>query len=132
LLRRTIDFSFPDQKAEVYIADASDQFNPEEPEWEYVGIWYTPGSNTYVYSSPDGELGERKYEVYTSNRRFRDEEFLIPARLTRNRSAIRIKVKHIPANYDLYPGCPYPKKSAWTELRYEVFSYVMPKFTVGD
>mgnify|MGYP006309317547 FL=1 len=128
MLRRTIDFSFPNQKAEVYVADASDNFNPENPKWEYIGIWYTPGSNTYVYSNPEGELGKRKYEVKTSNRLFRDEEFLIPSRLTQNRSAIRVKVKHVPENRDLYPGYPYPKKSAWTELRYEVFSYVMPKF----
>lgn len=132
LLRRTIDFSFPNQKAEVYIADASNNFNPKNPEWEYVGIWYTPGSNTYVYSPPDGELGERKYEVKTSKRLFRDEEFLIPARLTKNRSAIRVKVKHISENRDLYPGYPYPKKSAWTELRYEVFSYIMPRFFLDN
>lgn len=132
LLRRTMDYSFPNQKAAVYVADASDQFNPDEPDWEYVGVWYTPGSNTYVFSPPDGELGKRKYEVQTSNRVFRDEEFLIPARLTRNRSAIRVKVEHIPENRDLYPGYPYPKKSAWTELRYEVFSYIMPEFILDD
>jgi hypothetical protein len=132
ILRRTIDFSFPNQKAEVYIADASNDFNPENPEWEYVGIWYTPGSNTYVHSPPDGELGERKYEIKTSNRLFRDEEFLIPARLTQNRSAIRVKVKHVPENRNLYPGYPYPKKSAWTELRYEVFSYIMPRFSLDN
>ena len=83
-----------------------------------------------MYSPPDGELGERKYEVKTSNRLFRDEEFLVPAKYTKNRSAIRIKVKHIPVDRELYPGYQYPKKSAWTELRYEVFSYIMPKFSI--
>ena len=130
LLRRTMDFSFPNQKAEVYLADASDDFNPDNPKWEYVGIWYTPGSNTYVYSPAEGEFGERKYEVMTSNRRFRDEEFLIPASLTRNRSAIRVKVKHVPEDRDLHPGHPYPKRSAWSELRYEVYSYIMPRFSL--
>jgi hypothetical protein len=130
LLRRTIDYSFPNQKAEVYIADASDTFNPENPQWEYVGIWYTPGSNTYVYSPARGELGVRRYNVQTSNRRFRDEEFLIPSQYTKDRSAIRIKVKHVPEDRELYPGYPFPKKSAWSELRYEVFSYIMPRFSL--
>lgn len=130
LLRRTMDYSFPNQKAEVYIADASNQINPKNPKWELAGTWYTSGSNTYVYSPPDGELGERKYHVQTSNRRFKDAEFLIPARLTRNRSKIRVRVKFVPEDRELYPGYPYPKKSAWSELRYEVFSYVMPDFQV--
>lgn len=132
LLRRSMDFSFPNQKADVYIADASDEFDPENPQWEHAGIWYTPGSNTYVYSPADGELGERKYEVHTSNRRFRDEEFLIPSRLTKGRSAIRIRVEHIPENRELYPGQPYPKTSAWSEIRYEVMSYIMPDFSVEN
>jgi len=130
LLRRTLDYSFPNQKAEVYIADASGAFDPENPQWEYAGIWYTSGANTYVYSPPEGELGKRVYNIMTSNRQFRDEEFLIPARLTQGRSAIRVRVKFVPEDRELYPGHPYPKKSAWSELRYEVFSYVMPDFTV--
>jgi len=39
-------------------------------------------------------------------------------------------VKFVPEDRELYPGYPYPKKSAWSELRYEVFSYVMPDFQV--
>ena len=132
LLRRTMDYSFPNQKAEVYIADASDGFNPEDPQWEYVGIWYTPGSNTYVHSFPfgEGELGEREPQVRTSNRRFRDDEFLIPARLSQGRSAVRVKVKFTPENRELYPGYPFPKKTAWSELRYELYSYIMPEYKV--
>ncbi|MEX2591574.1 MAG: DUF2961 domain-containing protein [Anditalea sp.] len=138
MLRRTMDYSFPNQKAEVYIADASDSIENEantgsvadESQWEYAGIWYTPGSNTYVYSPPEGELGERKYEVQTSNRRFRQDEFLIPADLTKGRSAIRVRVEFIPEDRELYPGYPYPKKSAWSELSYEVYSFIMPKFSI--
>ncbi|WP_353126985.1 DUF2961 domain-containing protein [Parapedobacter pyrenivorans] len=130
MLRRAFDYSFPNQKAEVYIADASGSFDPENPKWEYAGIWYTAGSNSYMYSPPKGELGERVYEVMTSNRKFRDDEFLIPARLTQGRSAIRVRVKFVPEDRELYPGYPYPKKSAWSELRYEVYSYVMPNFVV--
>jgi hypothetical protein len=102
----------------------------EQLEWESVGIWYTPGSNTYVYSPPEGELGERKYEVQTSNRRFRQDEFLIPADFTQGRSAIRVKVTFVPEDRELYPAYPFPKKSAWSELNYQVFSMVMPEFSI--
>jgi len=120
LIRRTLDYSFPNQKAEVYVADG------ESGDWRYVGIWYLAGSNTCIYSDPRGELDKRLYNVQTSNRRFRDDEFMIPAKLTKGKTSLRIKVKHIAEDRDLYPGMPYPKKSAWSELRYKVYSYVMP------
>lgn len=132
LLRRTLDYSFPNQKAEVYVADASDNPDPGDPGWEYAGIWYLAGSNTNVYSYPEGELGRREYEVQTSNRRFRDDEFLLSSRFTRGRSALRVRIKCIPADRKLYPGKSFPKKSAWSELRYEVYSYVTPVFLVGE
>jgi len=28
---------------------------------------------------------------------------------------------------ELYPGRAFPKKSAWGELRYKVYSYIMPE-----
>jgi hypothetical protein len=130
LLRRTMDWSFPNQKAKVFIADASNEFNPVDPVWEYAGIWYTPGSNTYMYSPARDQFGERVYNVRTSNRQFRDEEFLIPPLLTRNRSAIRVKIKFVPVDIELYPGYPFPKSSAWSEIRYEIYSYIMPRFSI--
>lgn len=132
LLRRTLDYSFPNQKARVYVADASNNRVPESPQWEYAGIWYLAGSNTYVYSPADGELGKRKYHVKTSNRRFRDDEFLIPAALTRGHSAIRVRIEFFPVTRELYPEHPYPKESAWSELGYEVYSYVMPDFSIRE
>jgi hypothetical protein len=71
LLRRKLDYSFPDQRAEVYIADKP------KSEWKLAGIWYLAGSNTCVYSNPKDELGAAEHNVETSNRRFRDDEFLI-------------------------------------------------------
>ncbi|CAN5312015.1 hypothetical protein BH23BAC1_BH23BAC1_21920 [soil metagenome] len=132
LLRRTLDYSFPNQKAEVYIADASNDFKPNEPQWEYVGIWYTPGSNTYVHSFPfsGGELGQREHQVRTSNRRFKEEEFLIPAKLTKGRSAVRVRIDFKPEVRELYLGHPFPKETAWSELSYKVYSYIMPKFSM--
>lgn len=125
LLRRTLDYSFPNQTAEVFVADAS---GISEAKWEKAGTWYLAGSNTVVFSSPDGELGSRKTKVETSNRRFRDDEFLIPVRLTKNRKAIRIKVRFVPNRQQLYPGFAFPKESAWSEFQYKVYSYVLPDF----
>jgi hypothetical protein len=43
-----------------------------------------------------------------------------------------VKVEFDPVERELYPGQPYPKKSAWSELSYEVYSYVMPDFSVPE
>ena len=123
LLRRTLDYSFPNQKAEVLIADSA-----SGGEWKSAGIWYLAGSNTCVYSNPRGELDQRVYNVQTSNRRFRDDEFLLPASLTAGKSSIKIKLKHIPDETLLYPDYRFPRESAWSELSYQVYSYVMPAF----
>ena len=82
LLRRKLDYSFADQRAEVYIADQS------KTTWALAGIWYLAGSNTCVYSNSKQELGATEHKVETSNRKFRDDEFLIPRELTRGRKAI--------------------------------------------
>lgn len=122
MLRRTLDYSFPNQKAEVYISDTAGD------KWEYVGVWYLAGSNTCIYSEPPKELDKRDYNEKTSNRRFRDDEFLIPEKFTQGKSSVRIQVKFIPVEQELYPGKPFPKEPAWSELRYKVYSYIMPKF----
>ena len=130
MLRRTLDYSLPNQTAEVFIADAGSDPAVVSPKWEYAGIWYLAGSNTAIYSDPSGELEKRLLRTKTSNRRFRDDEFLVPAKLTENRSAIRVRIKHLPNEQKLFPDFPFPKKSAWSELRYDVFSYIKPKFPV--
>jgi hypothetical protein len=130
LLRRKLDYAFPNQRAEVYVANAG----KEGPSfrrrgklvWERAGIWYLSGSNTCVYSNPKGELGETQHVVETSNRRFRDDEFLIPRDLTRGRQAIRIRIKFTPVEIPLYPGAPLPNL-AWSEIRYSAYCFLMPK-----
>jgi hypothetical protein len=117
MLRRKLDYSFPNQRAEVYVDDAP------------AGIWYLAGSNTCVFSNPKGELGETQHVVETSNRQFRDDEFLIPRRLTRGRKTIRVKIKFTPVKTPLFPGYPLPEL-AWSEMRYTAYSYMMPKFSV--
>jgi hypothetical protein len=123
MLRRTLDYQFPNQRAEVFVADAAG-----EPQWKPAGVWYLAGSNTCVYSNPKEELGATQHNVQTSNRRFRDDEFLIGREHTRGRNAVRVRVKCTPVDTPLFPGHPFPVESAWSEMRYTCYSYVMPEF----
>ena len=121
LLRRKLDYSFPNQCANVSVADV----RPDAP-WHEVGLWYTAGSNTVVYSFPRGELGAALHNVQTSNRRWRDDEFLLPRHLTKGRSAIRVKLEFVPKDIPLYLGHPLAQQ-AWSEYRYTAYCYIMPK-----
>jgi hypothetical protein len=89
-------------------------------------VWYLAGSNTCVYSNPKGELGATQHVVQTSNRRFRDDEFLIPRDLTEGRSAIRICIQFAAVNTPLFPGHPV-QVLAWSEIRYTAYCFVMPQ-----
>jgi hypothetical protein len=123
LLRRKLDYSFPNQRAEVYIADAQ---HTNESDWKLAGIWYLAGANTCVYSNPKGELGTTQHIIETSNRRFRDDEFLVPRDLTQGRDAIRVRIKFTPMNIPLFPGQPVPEL-AWSEIRYDAYCFAMPR-----
>jgi hypothetical protein len=72
-------------------------------------------------------LDSRQLKLQISNRRFRDDEFLIPAGLTGSKSAIWVRVKFVPDNQELCPGVSF-QVSAWSELKYQVYSYVIPDF----
>jgi hypothetical protein len=122
MLRRKLDYQFPNQRAEVYVRDAG----PAPARWRKAGVWYTAGSNTCVYSNPREELGETQHIVQTSNRRFRDDEFLLPLRLTQGRSAIRVRVKFVPDDTPLFPGHYPPLERAWSEMRYTAYSFLPP------
>ncbi|EEF58611.1 DUF2961 domain-containing protein [Pedosphaera parvula] len=127
LLRRKLDYSFPNQKAEVYVAKVSHSGKSIiDSDWKLAGTWYLAGGNTCVYSNPKEELGATQHTVQTSNRRFRDDEFLIPGDLTEGRSEIRVKVKFTPMKIPLFPGQPLPEL-AWSEIRYDAYCFVMPK-----
>ncbi|HEV2484721.1 MAG TPA: DUF2961 domain-containing protein [Terracidiphilus sp.] len=120
LLRRKLDYSFPDQRAEVYIGDRPGA------EWKPAGIWYLAGSNTVVYSNPKQELGATQHNVETSNRKFRDDEFLVPRNLTQGKKAIWIRIKFTPVNRPLFPGYPLGER-AWSEIRYTAYCFITPK-----
>lgn len=133
LLRRKLDYSFPNQRAEVQVMDMGRPRRGGKgrtSEWKTAGIWYLAGSNTCVYSNPKEELGATEHIVETSNRRFRDDEFLIPRDLTEGRSAIRIRIRFTPVKIPLFPGAPLPKL-AWSEIRYTAYCFVMPEIQIG-
>ncbi len=135
MLRRKLDYAYPNQRAEVLVRDAGD---PNAP-WHVAGIWYTAGSNTCVFSNggvhsisdyaTKREVGATEHIVQTSNRRFRDDEFLVPAALTKGRSAIRVRVTFLPVDRPLFPGHPMAER-AWSEMHYTAYSYVMPRFSL--
>jgi len=125
LLRRKLDYSFPNQRAQVFVADAA----KAKPDWKPAGIWYLAGGNTCVYSNPKEELGATQHIVQTSNRRFRDDEFLLPRELTSGRSAIRVRIQFTPVAIPLFPGQPLTDL-AWSEIRYDAYCYTLPEITV--
>ena len=125
MLRRTLDYRYANQRARVYVETGG--------AWEPAGIWYTAGSNPVYHSFPFhvGELAPARPVVITSNRRFRDDEFLLPVHLTRGRDRIRIRIECAPRNPPLLPGCE-PQPTAWTELAYKAYCWVMPRVALPD
>jgi hypothetical protein len=134
MLRRKLDYSFPNQRAEVFVGDAS---GPDR-NWRRAGVWYLAGSNSTVLSrgrslgihnelSGGDELGGAEHLVETSNRRFRDDEFLLPRAATQGRRAIRIRIRFTPVRIPLFPGQAL-HELAWSEMRYTAYSIVMPDF----
>lgn len=124
MLRRKLDYQLPNQRANVSVAPVDEQ-GKVSGEWQPAGVWYLAGSNTCVYSNPRDELGATAHTVETSNRRFRDDEFLLPLALTKGRSALRVRVTFVPVKTPLFPGAPLPPL-AWSEMRYAAYCWVMP------
>lgn len=129
LLRRKLDYGYPDQRAEIYIADVEATSlagaASHTPQWKKAGIWYLAGSNTCVYSNPRAELGATQHIIQSSNRRFRDDEFLLPRALTQHRAAIRVQVRYMPVSRPLFLGAPL-RPLAWSEFRYTAYCYRLP------
>jgi hypothetical protein len=119
MLRRKLYYQFPNQRAAVFIADVwTDQ-------WQPAGVWYLAGSNTCIYSNPKDELGATEHHVQASNRRFRQDEFLVPRAFTDDRSAIHVRVKFTPVETPLFPAHPLAEL-AWSEIRYDAYSFLTP------
>lgn len=121
MLRRKFDYQFPNQCAKVYVADAA-----ADPRWEPAGTWYTAGSNRVVYSDPRGELGATQHNVQVSNRRWREDEFLLPRAATAGRDRILVELEFTPRDIPLFPGDALAQQ-AWSEYRYSAYCFVMPE-----
>jgi D-arabinan exo alpha-(1,3)/(1,5)-arabinofuranosidase (non-reducing end) len=121
LLRRKLDYGVPNQRARVYVADDA----PGAP-FVYAGTWYLAGSNRSVYSNPPGELDASNPVLETSNRRWREDELLLPPALTAGRSAIRLRFEHEAVDLPLLPGGEVTP-SGWSEFHYWVYCYHLPK-----
>jgi hypothetical protein len=130
MLRRRFDFRYPNQLARVSVC--------ADGEWHEVGEWYSPGSSTMVLSAPWGDTGDftedellpPQHVVLSSEKHWKEDEFLIAARFTAGQSRVRIRLEHIPVERDLHPGFPFPERSCWSEGIYFVFSYRLPTATL--
>ena len=130
LLRRRLDLAYPNQKARVLVAEAEGS-----PRWQDAGTWYTAGGNTVVFGDPNAlpedsrtvhpELAPPAHIVETSNRRWREDEFMIARQLTEGRERIRVRIEPLPVDLPLFPGHPLPEE-AWTAYRYWAYCFVMP------
>ena len=80
--------------------------------------WSPPGRGTWrartraCIRTPRDELGAAQHIAQTSNRRLREDEFLVPLALTKGREAIRVRVRFTPVSRPLFPGQPRAARSA--------------------
>ncbi len=118
LLRRTLDWTYPNQEANVFIWDETAQ------EWRAGGVWYTPGSTVSIHDRDDDPE-----TIEVSDRRFKEEELLLSKTLTRGKSELKLKVEFVPINRPLRPGDALAEQ-AWSEIRYAAYSYIMPYINI--
>jgi hypothetical protein len=121
LLRRKLDYGFPDQRAEVFVADGAS----ETPTFVDAGPWYLAGSSTSVYSNPAGELDPFQPVIETSNRQWRDDELLLPRALTEGKTSLRLRIVFTATGDPLLAGGT-PPMQAWSEYRYTAYVWTLP------
>lgn len=133
MLRRKFDYQYPNQEARVYVKNAESISG----DWSFAGTWYSAGSSTAYASWPkwpggkfytaETELAPTEPEIVKSGRRWRESEFLIANHLTQGIERLAIKVEWVPNTKKLLPNMPFPVASAWSEARYQVYCYMLPK-----
>jgi hypothetical protein len=122
LLRRKLDYGVADQRAEVWVADPDG-----DQQFVRAGIWYLAGSHRFLFSNPPEELGAAQPAIVTSDRRFRDDEMLLPQALTAGRRRIRVRLVPAPLGTPLFPGDdPQPDAGTWTAFRYDAYVWKLP------
>jgi hypothetical protein len=122
LLRRKLDYGFADQRALVYVADAK-----SGAPFVLAGTWYLAGSNTCAFVDATTETGVATPVLETSNRQWRDDEFILPSALTAGRNHVRVRIVFSPSS-PAAPAAPAISVGAraWSEYRYTAYSYVVP------
>jgi hypothetical protein len=120
MLRRKLDYALADQRAVVSIADDRD-----DAPFVRAGVWYLAGGTSTVFSDAKEETGPPDAVVQPSNRRFRDDEFLLPRALTEGRSRLRVRLDVVPQTAPIAPGAEPPARG-WSALRYWAYSYRVP------
>jgi hypothetical protein len=89
----------------------------------YVSSWKAP---IHACTRIRAELGPTGHTIETSNRRFRDDEFLVGRDLTHGRKTIRARIVFDRVNRPLFPGGPVHDQ-AWSEIKYTAYSFVVAK-----
>jgi hypothetical protein len=92
-LRRTFDSCVPDQRADVFV------------DGRFAGTWYDAG-----VSPGQGVDGHPRC--------WRDEDFPLPANLTKGKTAVSISLRFVPT-LD-------PRNRAWTAVDYQMYCFVLP------
>jgi hypothetical protein len=124
LLRRKLDARFANQRAEVFVADG----DAAARQFEHAGTFYLAGGATVLFSDPIDELGAPETHVVASERRWREDEVVLPAHLTHGRRALRVRLVFAPTHLPLTPDMPVvPADEAWSEVRYDAYSYLSPE-----
>ena len=125
LLRRKLDFAFPDQRAEVFVADAShgQEAKARTGSRPESGIW--PAPVPVFIPIPKEELGATQHWCRLPTGGSGTTSFSFPRALTAGRSAIRVRVRFTPVKRPLFPGHPLADL-AWSEIRYSAYCFVMP------
>lgn len=92
-LRRQFDYGAANQRARIYI------------DGQFAGTWYS--ASNFTGADIDGHV-----------RRWREEEYPLPASLTQDKIMVTVRVEHVPTSD--------PPNTVWTEFRYQMYSFVMP------
>ena len=122
LLRRKLDYGLPDQCADVFVADGA----AADPVYARAGTWCTPGSSTVVVSNPPHETDPPAPVTLASNRRWREDEFLVRRELTTGHSSLRFRfVVGARTPHPLLAGGTAPAP-AWSEFRYAAYAWSLP------
>ena len=93
---------------------------------ESAGLWLTAGANTVMRSDPprEGEAVEAQ-AITAGGRKLKQDEFLLPPELTRNKTALTLQFANRPhAISELWPGRgPLKRHGLWCESDMEVYCF---------